>query len=53
MDRIIKKDKKKIDHMMDKLVEKDKPRDSKMHKLEKEVKKRRKRCVNTYSNGWI
>lgn len=35
MDRIIKKDKKKIDKMMDSLVKKDKPRDAMIKKMKK------------------
>jgi len=37
MDKIIKKDKKKIDKMMDALVKKDIPRDKKIHKCEKKI----------------
>lgn len=33
MDKVIKKDKKKIDKMMDKLVKLDKPRDAKLKKM--------------------
>jgi len=40
MDKIIKKDKKKIDQMMDTLIKKDKPRDKKIEKLEKMKKKK-------------
>ncbi len=32
MDKLIKKDKKKMDKMMDTLVKKDKPRDAKLEK---------------------
>jgi hypothetical protein len=35
MDRLIKKDKKKIDKMMDTLIKKDKPRDKKLEKMKK------------------
>jgi hypothetical protein len=35
MDKLIKKDKKKIDKMMDTLVAKDKPRDKKIERLDK------------------
>lgn len=35
MDKLIKKDKKKIDKMMDTLVKKDKPRDKKLEKMKK------------------
>lgn len=42
MDRLIKKDKKKIDKMMDDLVKKDKPRDKKIHECEKEKMKKKK-----------
>jgi len=42
MDRLIKKDKKKIDKMMDDLVKKDIPRDKKMKKCDKEMKKGKK-----------
>lgn len=35
MDKLIKKDKKKIDKMMTTLVNKDKPRDKKIEKYEK------------------
>jgi hypothetical protein len=34
MDKLIKKDKKKMGKMMDTLVKKDKPRDKKMHEME-------------------
>jgi|JI61114C2RNA_FD_contig_111_106409_length_453_multi_4_in_0_out_0_1 hypothetical protein len=33
MDKLIKKDKKKIDNMMDTLVKKDKPRDAALKKM--------------------
>lgn len=39
MDKLIKKDKKKIDKMMDTLVKKDIPRDKKIAKYEKMKKK--------------
>ena len=42
MDKLIKKDKKKIDKMMDKLVKKDIPRDKKLEKCDKEMKKKKK-----------
>lgn len=35
MDKLIKKDKKKIDNMMDTLVKKDKPRDAALKKMKK------------------
>ena len=35
MDKLIKKDKKKMDKMMDTLVKKDKPRDKKLEKMKK------------------
>ncbi len=35
MDKLIKKDKKKMDKMMDTLVKKDKPRDAKLEKMDK------------------
>jgi hypothetical protein len=35
MDKLILKDKKKIDKMMDQLVKKDKPRDKKLEKMKK------------------
>lgn len=35
MDKLIKKDKKKIDKMMDTLVKKDIPRDKKLEKMKK------------------
>lgn len=38
MDKIIKKDKKKIDVMMDKLIKKDIPRDKKIEKCDEEMK---------------
>lgn len=39
MDKIIKKDKRKIDKMMDDLVKKDIPRDKKLKKFDKMEKK--------------
>jgi len=39
MDKLIKKDKKKIDKMMDNLVKKDIPRDKKIEKYDKQMKK--------------
>lgn len=39
MDKLIKKDKKKIDKMMDDLVKKDVPRDKKLEKYDKMKKK--------------
>ncbi len=42
MDALIKKDKKKIDKMMDTLVKKDIPRDKKIEKFDKEMKKKKK-----------
>jgi len=42
MDKIIKKDKQKIDKMMDTLVKKDKPRDKKIEKCDKETKMKKK-----------
>lgn len=38
MDRIIKKDKRRIDKMMDDLVRKDKPRDKAIHKVKSHLK---------------
>ena len=38
MDRLIKKDKKKMDKMMNELIKKDKPRDKKLEKMEKKGK---------------
>jgi len=35
MDKLIKKDKAKIDKMMDTLIKKDKPRDKKLEKMKK------------------
>ncbi len=42
MDKLIKKDKSKIDKMMNTLVKKDKPRDKKIEKMEKEHKHKKK-----------
>lgn len=42
MDKIIKKDKKKIDVMMDKLIKKDIPRDKKIEKCDEEMKLKKK-----------
>lgn len=42
MDKLIKKDKKKIDKMMDTLVKKDIPRDKKIEKCDKEMKHKKK-----------
>ena len=42
MDKLIKKDKKKIDKMMDTLIKKDIPRDKKIKKCDKESKKKEK-----------
>lgn len=39
MDKLIKKDKKKIDKMMDTLIKKDIPRDRKLEKCDKQMKK--------------
>lgn len=43
MDKIIKKDRHKIDKMMNDLVKKDIPRDKKLEKCDKEMKKRKKK----------
>ncbi len=43
MDKIIKKDKKKIDKMMDTLVKKDKPRDKKIEQCDKQMEKKKKK----------
>ena len=40
MDKLILKDKKKIDKMMNDLVKKDKPRDKMIEKCEKKMKKK-------------
>lgn len=42
MDKLIKKDKKKMGKMMDTLVKKDKPRDKKIEKCDKEMNKKKK-----------
>jgi hypothetical protein len=42
MDKLIKKDKKKIDKMMDTLVKKDIPRDKKIEKCDKKMMKKKK-----------
>ena len=42
MDKIIKRDKDKIDKMMDQLVKKDKPRDKKIEKCDKMMHKKKK-----------
>lgn len=41
MDKLIKKDKKKMDKMMDTLVKKDIPRDKKIKKCDMEIKKKK------------
>jgi len=41
MDKLIKKDKKKIDKMMTSLIKKDIPRDKKLKKCDKEMKKKK------------
>ncbi len=41
MDKLIKKDKKKMDKMMNELIKKDIPRDKKIEKCDKEMKKKR------------
>lgn len=43
MDKLIKKDKAKIDKMMNQLVKKDMPRDKKIHKCDKIMKKKKKK----------
>lgn len=43
MDKVIKKDKKKMDKMMDSLVKKDKPRDKKLEKCDKAMMKKKKK----------
>jgi hypothetical protein len=43
MDKIIKKDKKKIDKMMNDLVKKDIPRDKKIEECDKQMKKKKKK----------
>lgn len=42
MDKLIKKDKKKMDKMMDTLVKKDVPRDKRLEKCDKMSKKKKK-----------
>jgi hypothetical protein len=42
MDKLIKKDKKKIDKMMDTLVKKDIPRDKKLERCDKMMAKKKK-----------
>ena len=42
MDKLIKKDKKKIDKMMNTLIKKDIPRDKKLEKLDKATKKKKR-----------
>jgi len=41
MDKLIKKDKKKIDKMMDSLIKKDIPRDKKLEKCSQTEKKKK------------
>ena len=41
MDRLIKKDKKKMDKMMNELIRKDIPRDKKLEKCDKMKKKKK------------
>ncbi len=43
MDKLIKKDKKKIDSMMNTLIKKDIPRDKKLEKCDKPMKKNKKK----------
>jgi len=43
VDKLIKKDKKKIDKMMDTLIKKDIPRDKKIEKCDKEMKMKKKK----------
>lgn len=43
MDKVIKKDKKKIDKMMTTLIKKDVPRDKKIEKCDEEMKKKKKK----------
>lgn len=43
MDKLIKKDKKKIDKMMNDLVKKDVPRDRKIEKCDKMMHKKKKK----------
>jgi len=42
MDKLIKKDKKKIDKMMDTLIKKDVPRDKKIEKCDEKMKMKKK-----------
>lgn len=42
MDKIIRKDKKKMVKMMDSLIKKDKPRDKKIEKCEKVMKSKKR-----------
>lgn len=42
MDKLIRKDKKKIDKMMDTLVKKDIPRDKKLEKCDMKMMKKKK-----------
>ena len=42
IDKLIKKDKKKIDKMMSTLIKKDIPRDAKLHKCDKLMKKKKR-----------
>lgn len=43
MDKLIKKDKLKIDKMMNKLIKKDIPRDKKIEKCDEEMKMKKKK----------
>lgn len=43
MDKLIKRDKKKIDKMMDTLVKKDIPRDKKLEKCDEKMKMKKKK----------
>jgi len=43
MDKLIAKDKRKIDKMMNELIRKDKPRDKKLEKCDKSMHKKKKR----------
>lgn len=43
MDKKIRKDKKKIDKMMNDLIKEDKPRDKKLEKCDKMIKKKGKK----------
>jgi hypothetical protein len=42
MDKLIKKDKGKIDKMMNTLIKKDNPRDKKLKKCDKDMKNKKK-----------